>query len=114
MAETALEETQEEPSPSTPDAAPEVPKTPIAKKLSQMSDRAIQRVTGGNAFLRGRLYARRKVVDELKDEDDTVTGQITVLVCNHWDAATARRNHNCARIHESFDRVRLDDASRVG
>ena len=31
----------------------------ISQHLAKFSDRAIQRVTGGNAFLRGRLYARR-------------------------------------------------------
>ncbi|MGB5219553.1 MAG: SNF2-related protein [Polyangiales bacterium] len=43
-----------------------------------MSDRAIQRVTGGNAFLRGRLYARRKAVEKLKEEEHQVSGDISV------------------------------------
>lgn len=37
----------------------------ISQHLSKFSDRAIQRVTGGNAFLRGRLYARRGHVHDL-------------------------------------------------
>jgi superfamily II DNA or RNA helicase len=43
-----------------------------------MSDRAIQRVTGGNAFLRGRLYARRKAVDNLTEEETSASGEISV------------------------------------
>jgi len=43
-----------------------------------MSDRAIQRVTGGNAFLRGRLYARRKAVENLAEEEHTASGEISV------------------------------------
>ncbi|MFO0692956.1 MAG: SNF2-related protein [Polyangiales bacterium] len=43
-----------------------------------MSDRAIQRVVGGNAFLRGRLYARRKVVVGLTPEGTKVSGEIAV------------------------------------
>lgn len=43
-----------------------------------MSDRAIQRVTGGNAFLRGRLYARRKAVENLEEEEHSVKGEISV------------------------------------
>mgnify|MGYP001826959207 FL=1 len=43
-----------------------------------MSDRAIQRVTGGNAFLRGRLYARRKAVENLDEQADAVSGEISV------------------------------------
>ena len=53
-------------------------KPPIIQHVAKMSDRAIQRVVGGNAFLRGRLYARRKSVDELSAEDRTVKGQILV------------------------------------
>ena len=53
-------------------------KTPMGDKLATMSDRAIQRVTGGNAFLRGRLYARRKAVDDLFTEGNEVSGQISV------------------------------------
>ncbi len=43
-----------------------------------MSDRAIQRVTGGNAFLRGRLYARRKAVENLDEQEHQVSGEISV------------------------------------
>jgi len=58
------------------------PKSPPAQDIAQvvgkMSDRAIQRVVGGNAFLRGRLYARRGSVEELKSNGRKVGGQIKV------------------------------------
>lgn len=54
------------------------PKTPIADAVGKMSDRAIQRVVGGNAFLRGRLYARRKAVQNLETIGRKVTGEIAV------------------------------------
>ena len=82
MAETALQETvEEDAAPSAP--AEEVPTwreptTSVAKKLASMSDRAIQRVTGGNAFLRGRLYARRKAVENLKEDEHSASGEISV------------------------------------
>ena len=57
---------------------PTGPKPPIADAIAKMSDRAIQRVTGGNAFLRGRLYARRRAVTNLVVEGKTVHGEIVV------------------------------------
>ncbi|MBW1755020.1 MAG: DEAD/DEAH box helicase [Deltaproteobacteria bacterium] len=82
MAETALQETvEEEAAPSAPvEEAPtwREPTTSVAKKLASMSDRAIQRVTGGNAFLRGRLYARRKAVEGLAEEEHSASGAISV------------------------------------
>jgi superfamily II DNA or RNA helicase len=82
MAETALQETvEEEAAPSAPvEEAPtwREPTTSVAKKLASMSDRAIQRVTGGNAFLRGRLYARRKAVEGLEEEEHSARGAISV------------------------------------
>ncbi|MGD8860894.1 MAG: SNF2-related protein [Myxococcales bacterium] len=39
--------------------------TTIAKHVGKFSDRAIQRQVGGNAFLRGRIYARRNAVANL-------------------------------------------------
>ncbi|MBW2586207.1 MAG: DEAD/DEAH box helicase [Deltaproteobacteria bacterium] len=82
MAETALQETvEEEAAPSAPvEEAPtwREPTTSVAKKLASMSDRAIQRVTGGNAFLRGRLYARRKAVEGLEEEEHSASGAISV------------------------------------
>ncbi len=87
MAETALQETEEEAAQERPaqqassnEEAPSwrEPTTAVAKKLASMSDRAIQRVTGGNAFLRGRLYARRKAVENLHEEENAVSGEISV------------------------------------
>jgi len=84
MADTALQETIQDKE-ATPEALAQPqaptwrePTTSIAKKLASMSDRAIQRVTGGNAFLRGRLYARRKAVENLKEEEHSVSGEISV------------------------------------
>src|SRR6478735_7416236 len=54
------------------------PKAPIAELVGKMSDRAIQRVVGGNAFLRGRLYARRKAVVNLVTEGTKAVGEIAV------------------------------------
>jgi superfamily II DNA or RNA helicase len=82
MAETALQDTvEEEGAPEAPaEPAPtwREPTTSVAKKLASMSDRAIQRVTGGNAFLRGRLYARRKAVENLAEEGHSASGEISV------------------------------------
>ena len=50
----------------------------IAQHLARFSDRAIQRVTGGNAFLRGRLYARRGNVHDLSASGGEVTGRVQV------------------------------------
>ncbi|MCZ6806673.1 MAG: SNF2-related protein, partial [Deltaproteobacteria bacterium] len=82
MAESALQETEADA--VQPESAEEQaptwrePTTVVAKKLASMSDRAIQRVTGGNAFLRGRLYARRKAVDNLEEKDTSASGEISV------------------------------------
>ncbi|HJL01020.1 MAG TPA: SNF2-related protein [Polyangiaceae bacterium LLY-WYZ-15_(1-7)] len=54
------------------------PKPPIVQKVIEMSDRSIQRVTGANAFLRGRRYARRKSVDNLVARGGKVRGEIHV------------------------------------
>ncbi|MEM7448361.1 MAG: SNF2-related protein [Myxococcota bacterium] len=54
------------------------PKPRISQYVGRMSDRAIQRVTGGNAFLRGRLYARRNSVEALNASDRQVSGEIKV------------------------------------
>jgi superfamily II DNA or RNA helicase len=82
MADTALQEPvdPEVTLDASADEAPtwREPTTEVAKKLASMSDRAIQRVTGGNAFLRGRLYARRKAVERLKEDKNSATGEILV------------------------------------
>ncbi len=48
----------------------------IGQHVSRFSDRAIQRVVGGNAFLRGRQYARRGDVQSIETED----GQARALI----------------------------------
>jgi superfamily II DNA or RNA helicase len=55
-------------------------KSPIRAFATTLSDRAIQRITGGNAFLRGRIYARRGAVEGLALESGSASG--TILVKN--------------------------------
>ncbi|HEX6243466.1 MAG TPA: SNF2 helicase associated domain-containing protein, partial [Polyangiales bacterium] len=50
----------------------------IAQHVAKLSDRAIQRITGGNAFLRGRLYARRNAVVDLNANGTTASAKILV------------------------------------
>lgn len=52
--------------------------TTIAQHVAKLSDRAIQRITGGNAFLRGRLYARRNAVADLQAAGTTASAKIMV------------------------------------
>ncbi|MFO0680825.1 MAG: SNF2-related protein [Sandaracinus sp.] len=70
----------------------------IAQHLSKFSDRAIQRVVGGNAFLRGRQYARRGEVKDLATDgsaasahihvkQDTYTPQITLTPEGTWQSS---------------------------
>ncbi|HEX7477539.1 MAG TPA: SNF2-related protein [Polyangiales bacterium] len=42
--------------------------TSFPQHVGRLSDRAIQRLVGGNAFLRGRIYARRNAVGDLHSE----------------------------------------------
>jgi superfamily II DNA or RNA helicase len=57
----------------------------IAQHLARFSDRAIQRVTGGNAFLRGRLYARRGHVHDLATRENEATCRVQVKQDTHYD-----------------------------
>jgi superfamily II DNA or RNA helicase len=50
----------------------------IAQHVGRFSDRAVQRVVGGNAFLRGRQYARRGDVQAIVTQGDEVSGRIQV------------------------------------
>jgi superfamily II DNA or RNA helicase len=50
----------------------------IAQHVAKFSDRAIQRVVGGNAFLRGRQYARRGDVWDLTTEGSHARARIQV------------------------------------
>jgi superfamily II DNA or RNA helicase len=53
-----------------------IPPGPLAQHTSRLSDRAIQRLVGGNAFLRGRLYARRGAVAELRADERSAGAQV--------------------------------------
>jgi superfamily II DNA or RNA helicase len=95
MAETALQEPVEDEAaqealPEEQPSARREPTTRVAIKLASMSDRAIQRVTGGNAFLRGRLYARRKAVENLDEQEHTVSGEISVRTADDPYRTTVR------------------------
>ncbi|MGB5810633.1 MAG: SNF2-related protein [Polyangiales bacterium] len=94
MAESALQETEADAAETTPaeEQAPtwREPTTQVATKLASMSDRAIQRVTGGNAFLRGRLYARRKAVENLDEQEHSVSGEISVRTADEPYRTTAK------------------------
>ncbi len=59
-------------------AAPRVAPPPIAEHVAKLSDRAIQRVVGSNAWLRGRSYARRGAVEHLSAHGRSVSGEIQV------------------------------------
>jgi superfamily II DNA or RNA helicase len=101
--------------------------SPIAVHVAKLSDRAIQRLVGGNAFLRGRLYARRSAVTDLAtdghaasarvrgrtDEPYTVqsslTGDAQVLSqcsCPAWKGPTGHCKHVAALLVALRDRER--------
>ncbi len=92
-----------------------------------MSDRAIQRLVGGNAFLRGRIYARRNAVSDLQtsglqatcrvvvrnDEqidvkvDATARGDLTSFCnCQAWRGPTQHCKHVAALLVALRDRER--------
>jgi superfamily II DNA or RNA helicase len=60
----------------------------IAQHLAKFSDRAIQRVVGGNAFLRGRQYARRGEVKELVTDGSSAGAKIHVKQDTYEPRAT--------------------------
>ncbi len=61
------------------DSPPRVPDASrIAQHIGRFSDRAVQRVVGGNAFLRGRQYARRGDVRDIATQDAEAWGRIQV------------------------------------
>lgn len=71
----------------------EAPPGSLRAYLGKLSDRGIQRVVGGNAYLRGRIYARRGAVKDihehaLRDETESSSGsELTALVAGHQDTA---------------------------
>ena|GEM_PF-252237 len=64
--------------PAGPTPARIVDPSRIAQHLAKFSDRAIQRVVGGNAFLRGRQYARRGDVRSLVTDDGAARAELHV------------------------------------
>jgi len=50
----------------------------VALHVGRLSDRAIQRIVGGNAFLRGRQYARRGDVQDISTVEMDAVGRIAV------------------------------------
>ncbi|MCA9602022.1 MAG: hypothetical protein KC417_08365, partial [Myxococcales bacterium] len=64
--------------PNDPRYQPIESKSPIRAFATNLSDRAIQRITGGNAFLRGRIYARRGAVEDLALDDGGANARISV------------------------------------
>jgi superfamily II DNA or RNA helicase len=91
-----------------------------------MSDRAIQRVVGGNAFLRGRIYARRNAVSELSSDgmrascavlikaDEPITVSLELAgtelrsqcTCQAWRGPTGHCKHVAALLVALRDRER--------
>jgi superfamily II DNA or RNA helicase len=79
------------------DVPTDADKAPIARFAGRLSDRAIQRITGGNAFLRGRIYARRNAVEGLETGGEEASAQIEV-----------RNAESPYQIH-----VQLDDGDKI-
>jgi len=50
----------------------------IKSYIGSLSDRAIQRIVGGNAFLRGRIYARRNSVTDVAAQSSTLNAKVLV------------------------------------
>ena len=71
------------------DDASDAPRKPdparISQHLSKFSDRAIQRVTGGNAFLRGRLYARRGHVHDIDTHGSNAKCRVQVKQDTYYE-----------------------------
>jgi superfamily II DNA or RNA helicase len=106
------------------DQAPEV--LGITQHVGRFSDRAIQRLVGGNAFLRGRIYARRNAVSNLKAEgaqcscdvliktDEPITVTIDLVgneirsqcICQAWRGPTGHCKHVAALLVALRDRER--------
>src|SRR5215471_8206496 len=95
--------------------------------VGRLSDRAIQRLVGGNAFLRGRIYARRNAVSDLRadatsascrvlirsDEPIEVSAELgpegTILSkcsCQAWRGPTGHCKHVAALLVALRDRER--------
>ena len=106
------------------ETAPEA--TSVAQHVGRMSDRAIQRLVGGNAFLRGRIYARRNAVSDLNlegmrascnvliksDEPIAVNIELSAAelrsqcTCQAWRGPTGHCKHVAALLVALRDRAR--------
>jgi superfamily II DNA or RNA helicase len=98
----------------------------ISQFVGRFSDRAIQRLVGGNAFLRGRIYARRSAVADLiaegsrsscsvlikTDEPITVSLELagselrSECTCQAWRGPTGHCKHVAALLVALRDRER--------
>ncbi len=99
----------------------------LRSAVASMSDRAIQRVVGGNAFLRGRIYARRNCVSDLREAEAGLTAKVTVrnddpnqlkvelnedgslrshCTCSGWRGPTSHCKHVAAVLVAVRDRER--------
>lgn len=56
----------------------EVTESTFPQHVGQLSDRAIQRLVGGDAFLRGRIYARRGSVSDLQADPHSATCRVLI------------------------------------
>ena len=111
----------------------------ISQHVGKFSDRAIQRLVGGNAFLRGRIYARRNAVSELKTDDSTASCNVLIksdepltvkaelaegelrseCSCQAWRGPTGHCKHVAALLVALRDRERppkpkADPAKKAG
>ncbi|MCW5817363.1 MAG: SWIM zinc finger family protein, partial [Labilithrix sp.] len=50
--------------------------TPFTEALSQLNDRALRRLLGARAFLRGYDYVRRNAVEDVEMEELSATGHV--------------------------------------
>jgi len=111
-------------------------KPPICDYAGKLSDRAIQRITGGNAFLRGRIYARRNAIEGLDAVADQATAKILVrnaeepyaisvqledeqritsaCSCPGWRGPTGHCKHVAALLVALRDRERPPRAAQEG
>ncbi|MCB9666699.1 MAG: DEAD/DEAH box helicase [Myxococcales bacterium] len=98
----------------------------ISDQVGRLSDRAIQRQVGGNAFLRGRLYARRGGVSDLGSEGRRASCEIKTkdqpvqvgvelneqnqlvsnCTCTAWRGPTGHCKHVAALLVALRDQVR--------
>ena len=58
------------------------------QQVGRLSDRAIQRLVGGNAFLRGRIYARRNAVSDLTAEPKRASCRVLIRADEPIDVST--------------------------